>query len=415
MATVVPKTRYRSTGREFEAVRGVKSMSVRVWCVSLLLPVIAFACAPTTAPPEPILGPPPRVVDDRKPVDQIETLTLVPRPLDSGLQTRIEQTIEHVRRRDLLTTNGFWTIFHGILGLGPSTLLRVPETNIQTNALDYICSGGQLRGLQFIATKHGLDVQMGQLGISQGHQDQFVAEMAQWGMPADRPVSVNGQPYTFRDFIRHCQMRARVTSDQELSWALVVIAQYQGTDATWTNENGESLHFEDLVRYELAAPIETAACGGTHRLFGLSWAYHLHLQRGRPATGVWADIAAKTAVYRDKAKTMRNPDGSFSTQSFVEPGHAADRFLRINTTGHIFEWLALALSDQELREPWMEEAANALSLMILDAKVDPIDGGSLYHAVHGLIIYYARRYDRQWLGPLDPPIPLPPKIEARQP
>jgi hypothetical protein len=332
-----------------------------------------------------------------------------PKPEPKGLKERIEAAIDNVRRRELETRNGFWTIFHGILGLGPSVTLRNPETGEHVNAVDYIAAGGELRGLGFFPTKYGLDVKMGEIGISQGHQDQFIAEMAQWNMPADKKFTVFGKDYTFMDFVRHAQMRASVTKNQELSWAVIIIGQYLGTDISWTNRDGEELHFTDLVRYELDANVENAACGGTHRLFGLTWAYHLHLINGGEKEGVWRAVPEKVAKYRDVACKLQNGDGSFSTDFFRGPGNAADKQLRINTTGHTLEWLALALPEEELRAEWMQNAANALALMILDLQGAPIEGGSLYHAVHGLLIYYARLYDRKWLGPNDPLIPLPPE------
>ena len=70
------------------------------------------------------------------------------------------------------------------------------------------------------------------------------------------------------------------------------------------------------------------------------------------------------------------------------------RALRIGTTGHVLEWLALALSDEELREPWVQQAASALSLLILDSGNRPIDSGGLYHATHGLHIYHTRVFGR---------------------
>jgi hypothetical protein len=48
------------------------------------------------------------------------------------------------------------------------------------------------------------------------------------------------------------------------------------------------------------------------------------------------------------------------------------------------------LTDQELTAPWMQDAANAVALMILRHQAEPIDSGALYHAVHGLRIYRAR-------------------------
>jgi hypothetical protein len=330
----------------------------------------------------------------------VEKLDVIPTPAPSGPRFRIESAVENVRQRDLLTTNGFWTIFHGILGLGPSVKLVDPMTREKVNAVEYICRGRRLEGMRFLPTEWGLDVETtGPTGRGQGHQDQFIAEMGQWGMPPDQKFHVIGRDYTYMDFVRHTQMRASVTKNQELSWAIIIIGQYLGTDLTWTNGFGEKLRFEDLVRYEVDASITEAACGGTHRLFGLSWVYQLHLQNGGKTEGVWKEIGEKTAKYRDLAKQYQNGDGSFSTDFFAGPANVQDPQRRINTTGHTLEWLALALPDAELKEQWVQDAANALSLMILDLQGSGIEGGSLYHAVHGLLLYYARVYDRQTLGP----------------
>lgn len=331
---------------------------------------------------------------------------------DRLIRERVFAAIDNARSRDLLTTHGFWTVFHGILGLGLNVTLQNPETGQRVNALDYIASGGTVRGLEFIPTKFGLDVRDVRTGalqfVAQGHQDQFIAEMAQWGIPADKKFVVNGREYTYMDFVRHAQMRAKVTSNQELSWAIVVIGQYLGTDLTWTNGDGEKLSYEDIVRYELNQSVETAACGGTHRLFGLTWAYYHHLRNGGKTTGVWQDVVKHTRKYQKLAKQYQNPDGSFSTSHFRDRGDAPDIKVRISSSGHILEWLALSLSDQELHETWVQEAVNALALMFLDVQDQDVDGGAMYHAVHGLLLYYARVYDAEKLGPNKPFLPLPP-------
>jgi hypothetical protein len=61
----------------------------------------------------------------------------------------------------------------------------------------------------------------------------------------------------------------------------------------------------------------------------------------------------------------------------------------------------------------MQRAASALSLQILELQDSSIEGGTLYHAVHGLLIYYARLYDRSWLGANEPHVPLPPAWQHR--
>jgi hypothetical protein len=327
-----------------------------------------------------------------------------------ALKARIDAAIKQVQQRDLLTTNGFWTVFHGILGLGPSMQMRNPTTGERVTALDYIASGGEVRGLRFLVTPSGLDVETRPgTFIAQGHQDQFVAEMVQWGLSPDRKIVVDGKDYTFMDCIRHSKARASVKQKQELEWAIVIIGQHFGTDGTWTNASGETVSFEDLLRHELDAPMDQAACGGTHRLFGLSWVNHLHQQRGGQTEGIWRDVANRIAQYKMTARQLQNPDGSFSTNFFRGRGNSPDMQLRVNTTGHILEWLALSGTDYELQAQWMRDAANALSLMILDMKDDSMEGGGLYHAVHGLLIYSSRVYGPKDLGPNAPPVPLPPK------
>jgi hypothetical protein len=90
------------------------------------------------------------------------------------------------------------------------------------------------------------------------------------------------------------------------------------------------------------------------------------------------------------------------------PGNARDAQLRIGTTGHVLEWLALALPDAELRAPWVQDAAGALALLILDSQGAAVEGGALYHAAHGLHLYHDRVF-----GPLPgrhaPLAPRPPE------
>ena len=286
-------------------------------------------------------------------------------------------------------------------------------------------------GLEFVPVnggKDGLDVKTFTImpdrvpGAYQGHQDQFIAEMAQWGISINHKFIVKGKEYTYEDFLRHAKACASLKTGQELSWAILCLGQYYGTDISWTNSAGEKLQYEDLVRYELEQPVVGAACGGTHRLFGLTWAYRLHMRSPpsplplSPAAGergwgegektsVWQDIEKKSAEYKQRAREMQNSDGSLSTDYFEKRADERDMSRRMNTTGHMFEWLALALSDDELKEPWVENAANALTMMFFDIQDKPMETGTLYHAMHGLLIYYARVYDPAKLGPHRPYFP----------
>jgi len=345
----------------------------------------------------------------RSPMSDVVRTSNIEHRTSNVLCTRIDAALQEIRGRDLLRENSFWTVFHGILGVGPeSAYLLDHRTGERVKALDYICQGGKIRGLEFVAIPPDRAdvVTIPGSGTAQGHQDQFIAEMAQWGMPLNRKILVQGKEYTFEAFTRNSRDRASVKANQELSWAIIIIAQYYGTDITWTTNRGETLHFDDVVRYELHQPIkDSPVCGGTHRLFGLSWAYHLHLAKGGQKTGVWKEVEDLTFEYKELARKLQNIDGSFSTAYFRGPGNDLSNLtLRIHSTGHILEWLALALSDQELRQPWVENAADALAAMILNNRAQGLDSGAVYHATHGLEIYRHRVF-----GTPPPFIPLPPR------
>ena len=241
---------------------------------------------------------------------QVEELPGDAVTIPDGLRQRIDAAIDQVQRRDVQTSHGFWTVFHGLLGVGIDLKLVDPESG-NGSAIDYISGGGELRGMRFIPTPAGLEVQNGPMFVGQGHVDQFVAEMLQVGLSPDHQFLVDGRQYTLMDFIRQTQSRVRVTEDQELSWAIIAIGQCLGTDVQWTNSFGESLRFEDLVRYELDQNVEEAACGGTHRLFGLHWVYQLHLKNDGVVTGVWQEVAEKMASIKTelgncKTRTVRS-------------------------------------------------------------------------------------------------------------
>ncbi|HQX50913.1 MAG TPA: hypothetical protein PLR25_13450 [Planctomycetaceae bacterium] len=369
------------------------------WLVimSALLGLVSSGCAPVgesssnssmnnVSPAETEVGVLPEMVDESEDPKILGNSVNIP----DGLRQRIDAAIDQVQQREVQTSHGFWTVLHGLLGVGIDLTLVDPATGSRVSAIDAISGGGEVRGMRFIPTPDGLEVQNGPMFVGQGHMDQFVAEMLQVGLPPDHPFVVDGKQYTLMDFVRHAQSRVRVTEDQELSWSIIVIGECLGTDAQWTNRFGESLRFEDLVRYELDQDIEAAACGGTHRLFGLDWVYQLHVRNGGAVTGVWQEVAEKTRRYQDRAQELQNPDGSFSTEFFRGSADVDDMKQRISSTGHILEWLASSLPDEQLQADWVRDAANALSLMILDIQSAPMEGGTLYHALHGLRIYRSR-------------------------
>ena len=79
---------------------------------------------------------------------------------------------------------------------------------------------------------------------------------------------------------------------------------------------------------------------------------------------------------------------------FFRSGISADVDSRINSTGHVFEVLAYAMSDDELRSPWFTRAAEFFCKKLEDTQEIPVSCGGLYHGAHGLMIYRDRRFGK---------------------
>ena len=74
------------------------------------------------------------------------------------------------------------------------------------------------------------------------------------------------------------------------------------------------------------------------------------------------------------------------------PGSSPDLAQNLGTTGHILEFLALALTDEQLKEPWVRRAAANLCDLFRRTRNVPLECGALYHAAHGLVLYRSRMF-----------------------
>src|SRR5690606_8173319 len=111
-----------------------------------------------------------------------------------------------------------------------------------------------------------------------------------------------------------------------------------------------------------AQDINASACGGTHRLSFMAMALARYRESlddpGAELTGGWLAAEEKIQQAIRTAREQQNPDGSFSAAYFARPSQARGNFdLEIGTSGHVFEFLTLAMTDEELKQPWVERAA----------------------------------------------------------
>ena len=156
------------------------------------------------------------------------------------------------------------------------------------------------------------------------------------------------------------------------------------------NDQGVEWDFPRLIREELAQPIRGAACGGTHRLSGLSLAVKARHAPRRAARRRIPRAAEFVKKYQQYAFRLQNRDGSLSTSWFRGRGDEDDINRRIKTTGHILEWLCYSLSDEELREPQTVRAVTYLANLMYSNYDNEWEVGPESHATHALLLYDQR-------------------------
>lgn len=323
---------------------------------------------------------------------------------------RIEAVLRHAEDRRLLDASeqGAWQVVHGALAFGPGFPLA--HDGEVSPAVEFLLGGGRIAGWEIRTGDVGPRAVVDEGSVTgQGHPDQWLGYLSQCGvatgqtglvggLPLDTPIRAGGRDYTLADLL--AQAKRDIRWGQECSWTLMALAAYDPPDAGWEASDGRRWTTEDVVRMEAESEIVGAACGGTHRLYGLAAAVAayraVHPDPPPPESG-WALAEDVLADSIDLARQFQQPDGSFSVHYFERPGRSPDVFSTLGATGHVFEILPLVLDDEALAAPWVTRAAERL-VTLLERTTDlDLECGGLYHAAHGLALYR-----RRLCGPVPP-------------
>lgn len=326
-----------------------------------------------------------------------QATTSVPQqePICQLLDRVLDATLQ--QRRLNAETHAAWQVMHGVMAYGWAFPLEVGGQTV--SALEYLFAGRPLAGWQF-ELGDATDPQTGRPGLratvspgsqtAQGHPDQWLGYLATCGVPAEQPLRVNGEVFTVADLIRQVEWDVPRNFRGEYTWTLMGLSSYRPSNHTWVAADGHTWSMERLVEVELQQDRDSSACGGTHRLYGLALALNRHLTQGGQLTGAWAEADKAIGQAVQAAHAYQNPDGSFSPHYFARPGKTSDAALTLSTTGHVFEFLAVALDGKQVRAEWVERAARRLCQLLELTSRAPLDCGALYHAAHGLVLYRER-------------------------
>jgi hypothetical protein len=303
---------------------------------------------------------------------------------------KVRRVLE-VYRLKLLNTrdHGPWETMHAIVAFGVDTKVRRNgPTGEPVTAIGWLAFNNPAAGqkLFYARREGGLGALMGP-GL-QGHSGQFLAIVAQGRLDRSYPIQADGKKFTIEDLIRYEQDTCQAKT--ELTFKLISLAHYLDSDATWKNEYGEDWNIQRLIREELAQPINGVACGGTHRLFGLSYAVFQRARQGKPMVGEFARAKKFIHDYHQYTYALQNSDGSFSTNWFKGREARYDLDRRLQTTGHILEWMVFSSPREDLQNPRITKAVDYLADIMLANSTHDWPIGPLGHAIHAMALYDMR-------------------------
>jgi hypothetical protein len=318
----------------------------------------------------------------------------------SALRDKIRKVLSHYRTRQLNTRDHTpWEVMHAFVAFNTETRIRRDGPNGPAeNAIAWMLQGGRFRGQQMLILHRGRPQAQEGVGV-QGHPGQLLAILAQSRVAAETPMPIDGKELTVHDLIDEEMLTCRAGS--ELTFKLIALSHYLQTDAEWRSRDGQTWSIPRLIQAEIKAPIRGAACGGTHRLFGITYAYQVRALEGQPVDGEFARARQYIESYQRYAFSLQNPDGSFSTEWFARRGNRADLDRKLQTTGHILEWLVQSLSDEQLRDPAAVKSVDFLATSLADEPNRPWSIGPLGHALHALVMYDERAFGNRSTQPVD--------------
>jgi hypothetical protein len=305
---------------------------------------------------------------------------------ETQISDRIADLLQYYRDNpENVARRGPWALMHAILPYGVET--EAVAGNRKVNAIGWLCHNGVSgRQRMFQSTKSGFRPNIGP-GV-QGHEGQFLAILAQSHVQPDYPLQIGRKKYRLMDLVRYEMATCREKT--ELTFKLIGLSHYLQPNQTWRDNRGRTWSIEKMVAEELAQPITGAACGGTHRLMGLSCAVIRRQEAGLPITGHFRRAEIFLDDFVAYALTMQNPDGSFSTEWFERRADEPNIERKIQTTGHILEWLVYTVPEEQLHRPEILLAVEFLVNALGEEPEKDWPIGPRGHSLRALSLYQQR-------------------------
>lgn len=307
-------------------------------------------------------------------------------PIQSNRLSRCDDCLKYyLTHPESTSVRSPWAVMHALLAFGGDYELQ--HGNTRVNAIGWMCHNGTCR-TQRIFTPRGKGFIPNVGGGVQGHEGQFLAILAQSNVPLDYPIQIGTNKFKVEDLVRYEMATCKEKS--ELTFKLIGLSYYLDSDKQWRANDGKVWSIPKLIQEELAQPIVGAACGGTHRLMGFSFSVRQRIMQGQQVNGQFARADKFVRDYIEYTWRLQNPDGSFSTEWYEGRGNEPNDERKVQTTGHMLEWLMYTLPDSEVNQPRVQKSIDFLLSKIYDKRDNKWPIGPRGHATRAVSLYYSR-------------------------
>jgi hypothetical protein len=277
-----------------------------------------------------------------------------------ALRDRVRRTLALYANQPLQTQEHTATeVMYACLAFGCKTTVNHQRANL--NGITCLCWNYACGGFEPLAMCDGHIA--ARLGFgAQERPGQLVAVLAFARVPPDYPARVGKEVRTVADLVEHEKRGCRGGGDS--TWKLIGLSYYVVSPA-WQNDLGETWTLERLVEEVLAQQPAITSDGGTTRLLALSYAIDRQLRRHQPLSGAFAAARATVEQAQELAFQAQNPEGSWGPRFLAAPGTSRDPLSMLHATGHVLEWLACSLPEEQLADPRMVRAVEYLNGLLV--------------------------------------------------
>jgi hypothetical protein len=219
-------------------------------------------------------------------------------------------------------------------------------------------------------------------------------------VPPSYPLRVGQDVRSVADLVEAEKLGCRPGG--EMSLKLIGLAYYL-EQSHWQNDLGDQWSLERIIAEELARPVVGTPDGGTARLLALSYAVQRRLKHHEPLEGEYLRAQQHVRDVEGYALKLQNSDGSWGPQFLAARGASRDPATQLSATGHVLEWLAFSLPEEQLEDARVVRSVEYVNDLLSGQRatwnlrsLSSRDLAAVMHALHAL-----STYDERWFSPAD--------------